>query len=124
MRTNTLKPSPICTEHGTEMRLIGAEFGNFIWGCKKCLERDLAAIFGRNGEYDSQSRKVNRIVMKKGSPIYTEYYPHDGCDCFKIDLPWSGYKKDTRVLCKVSDGYERARFMATGVMFKHFLGVV
>ena len=58
--------------------------------------------------------------MKK-EIIYEEYYPHEHCDCYKIDLPWPKYHQETMVLCKVSEGYEQARAIAIGVITKHLL---
>ena len=53
--------------------------------------------------------------------IYEEYYPHEHCDCYKIDLPWSKYSKEIMVLCKVSDGYEYAKTISIGVIVKHLM---
>ena len=53
------------------------------------------------------------------NPLYIEYYSHEGCDCYKIDLPWSTYRRDTKVLCKVEDGIDCARTMATGILLRH-----
>lgn len=50
------------------------------------------------------------------TPIYKEYYSHENADCYKIDLPWSIYDRDIRVLCKVSDGYDLARTIAIGII--------
>ena len=51
--------------------------------------------------------------------IYKEYYSHEGCDCYKIDLPWPKYRKETIVLGKVSNGYATARTIAIGIIIKH-----
>jgi hypothetical protein len=53
------------------------------------------------------------------NPIYIDYYSHEGCDCYKIDLPWTDYKKDTRVLCPVDRGLEFASTLAIGVILQH-----
>ena len=53
------------------------------------------------------------------NPIYIEYYCHENADCYKIDLPWGRYSKDTRVLCKVSSGYEYAQLLAVGIIMRH-----
>ena len=50
------------------------------------------------------------------NPIYIEYYSHEECDCYKIDIPWTSYAKSTVVLCPVSDGTARARLIAVGVI--------
>lgn len=52
------------------------------------------------------------------NPIYKEYYPHLGCDCYKIDLPYSRYAQHTKVLCTVSDGFDKARILAAGFLMK------
>ena len=54
------------------------------------------------------------------NPIYIEYYSHDNASCYKMDLPWSKYHKDTRVLCKVSEGLDMAKEIACGVLSAHF----
>lgn len=53
------------------------------------------------------------------NPIYIEYYVHEGCECYKIDLPWTRYNKATSVLCKVEEGIEFARLIAIGVIQRH-----
>ena len=53
------------------------------------------------------------------NPIYIAHYPHEGCDCYKIDLPWTKYWRSTVVLCPVSEGVERARLIAVGVIQEH-----
>ena len=58
------------------------------------------------------------------NPIYIEYYVHEHCDCYKIDLPWTKYAKHTRVLCKVSEGLSVARLMAVGVVNEHMAEVL
>lgn len=58
------------------------------------------------------------------NPIYIEYYSHENTECFKIDLPWGKYCKDTRVLCKISEGYEYAQMLAIGIVTKHLMEVI
>jgi hypothetical protein len=50
------------------------------------------------------------------NPIYIEYSSHDGADCYKIDIPYSRYKRETNVLCKVSQGYNHAKLIAIGLI--------
>lgn len=50
------------------------------------------------------------------NPIYIQHYSHTGCDCYKIDVPWTEYRKDTLVLCKVSDGIEKAKKLAEKIL--------
>jgi hypothetical protein len=58
------------------------------------------------------------------NPIYIAYYSHENGDCYKIDLPWSKYKKDTRVLCLVSRGLEYAKLLAIGLINQHLIKVM
>ena len=53
------------------------------------------------------------------NPIYIAHYPHEGCDCYKIDLPWTKYRRSTMVLCPVSEGVDKARLIAAGVIQEH-----
>ena len=62
--------------------------------------------------------------MAKMDIIYKEYYSHEDCECYKIDMPWSQYRKDTRVLCKVSEGYSFACTVAMGEIVKHFINCI
>ena len=55
------------------------------------------------------------------NPIYLEYYCHEDCDCYKIDLPWTKYAKDTQVLCREEQGIAYARTIAMGLICQHFL---
>jgi hypothetical protein len=57
------------------------------------------------------------------NPIFVEYYSHEKCDCYKIKLPWSKYAEEKVVLCKVSEGMEYAKLVATGVLVKYLLEV-
>jgi len=50
------------------------------------------------------------------NPIYIEYYVHEGCDCYKIDDPWTRYAAHKHVLCRVDEGLPLARLMAVGVV--------
>jgi len=54
--------------------------------------------------------------MENQTTIYIEYYSHENCDCYKIDNPWGKYRKDIKVLCKVSEGYEYAKILAIGII--------
>lgn len=53
------------------------------------------------------------------NPIYIDYYPHEKEDCYKINLPFTDYHKETTVLCKVSEGFELAQTLALGVLIRH-----
>jgi hypothetical protein len=50
--------------------------------------------------------------MKNKNPIFIEYYSHEKCDCYKILNPFTRYKRHIIVLCKVSEGLEKARQLA------------
>jgi len=66
---------------------------------------------------------MNRGHALSKNPIYIDYYSHEKCDCYKIDLPWSGYAKDTLVLCHVSEGYGKARKLAIGAIAERLMEV-
>lgn len=53
------------------------------------------------------------------NPIYVEYYSHDGCTCYKIDLPWTRFHKETLVLCDETLGYEHAKELARKAIAEH-----
>ena len=53
------------------------------------------------------------------NPIFIEYYSHESSDCYKILLPWPRFKEEKIVLCKVSDGVEKAKIIARGYIVKH-----
>lgn len=50
------------------------------------------------------------------NPIFTEYYSHEGCVCYKIKLPYTKYASHTVVLGKVTDGFEQAKEKALLVL--------
>jgi len=63
------------------------------------------------------------VAVQEGkamNPIYVEHCSSEHCDCYKIDLPWTKYRKESGVLCPVAKGYSLARLIATGVIVKHF----
>ena len=64
------------------------------------------------------------MEIKKDSPIYLEYYSHDNCNCFKIDMPYPKYNKHVMVLCKESDGYNYAKTIAIGVIINHITNIL
>lgn len=53
------------------------------------------------------------------NPIFIEYYSHEAADCYKILLPWPIYHEEKVVLCKVSEGLEKAKLLAQGILLKH-----
>lgn len=54
------------------------------------------------------------------NPIYEDFYSHEGCMCYKIDLPFSKYKSYTLVLCKVEEGIDKAKRVAREAIIKSF----
>lgn len=88
-------------------------YGNAHWVTKYCSAQCYTKALTGKTE-----------TPKEGSPIYVEYYSHENENCFKIDLPWSKYRKDTTVLCKTSDGYECAKIIAIGVIVKRLMEVL
>ena len=58
------------------------------------------------------------------NPIYIEHYIHEGCDCYKLDMPWTKYAKDTQVLCRVDQGYEFAMKLAMGLLSIYFCNLI
>lgn len=53
------------------------------------------------------------------SPIYIAEYPHEKEPCYKIDLPYPKFSRDTIVLCKVSEGQQKAIRLAKEAVEKH-----
>ena len=70
------------------------------------------------GEYESFLEEKNLI-----NPIFKENYSHEGCDCYKIKLPYTKYSEHKHVLCKVSEGYEKARNLAIAILIKNIIEV-
>jgi len=58
------------------------------------------------------------------NPIYVEYYSHEKCNCYKINLPHTSFKQETIVLCPVSEGYKQAQTMALGILVKHTVDAI
>lgn len=58
------------------------------------------------------------------NPIFIEYYPHEQCDCYKINLPWPKFAMETVVLCPVSKGIQLAKTIATGVLMNHIHNIL
>lgn len=61
---------------------------------------------------------MNDLERYMKCPIYIDYYPHERCDCYKIDMPYTTYKQETKVLCRVDEGIELARQRAKEHLFK------
>lgn len=56
---------------------------------------------------------------KTMNPIYIEYYPHENAQCYKINLPWTKYRKYIRVLCRVDEGIDLAMQRAREAIAEH-----
>jgi len=56
--------------------------------------------------------------------IYIDYYSHENSICYKIDLSWTGFQRDTVVLCPITKGYELAKLIAVGVINKHLVAAI
>lgn len=56
---------------------------------------------------------------QSNNPLFVEFYPHSNCDCYKINLPWTKYRKHTLVLCDVSEGIEHAKTLARQAIVEH-----
>jgi hypothetical protein len=50
------------------------------------------------------------------NPIFIEYYPHENCDCYKILNPWTECHAHKIVLCPVSEGIDKAKYLAIVVI--------
>lgn len=44
--------------------------------------------------------------------LFIEFYSHENCDMFKIINEYTDYKEDKIVLCKLSEGIEKALDLA------------
>jgi hypothetical protein len=56
---------------------------------------------------------------KTMNPIFVEYYSHEQTNCYKMLLPWSEYREEKVVLCKVQDGIDYAKTVALGILVRH-----
>lgn len=57
-------------------------------------------------------RKILQLRELTSNFLFIEYYSHTSCDMYKILNEYTKYKADKLVLCKVSDGIERALDLA------------
>lgn len=62
--------------------------------------------------YGSTQQNEGQDMGERNNPIFVEHYPHTGCDCYKIKLPYPYCAEEKVVLCPVSEGEERARDLA------------
>ena len=68
--------------------------------------------------FKEEKEMLNKTIK---NPIYVEYYSHEECHCYKIDLPFTTYKAHTIVLCPVSEGLNKATYLATKKLTEHIL---
>ncbi len=57
-------------------------------------------------------------VIKK-NPIYTAHDSREGCNCYKVDLPYNIFHKETIVLCPVKEGRAFAAKLALDILVEH-----
>ena len=62
---------------------------------------------------------MNDLSRYYKSPIYVQFYSHEECMCYKIDMPYTAYARQTMVLGKVSDGIEEAKKLAKELLTLH-----
>lgn len=83
----------------------------------------LASFVGIAKEARELKRKTEPIYSRrKGdnkNPLFIEYYAHSNCDCFKICMPWTKFRKDTVVLCDVDKGLDHAKDLARQAFIEH-----
>lgn len=52
--------------------------------------------------------KVQKLIDEGFNLPFVAYYSHEKGDCFKIKNPFTLFSEDIKVLCNVSDGFEKA----------------
>lgn len=75
---------------------------------------------------DTQLKSEPQVRCDDGlgrNPIFVEYYSHEGCNCYKLNLPWPRYAEEKVVLCRESAGFDRAREIAVEILHD-YIGVV
>lgn len=58
------------------------------------------------------------------NPIYKEYYPHEDCECYKINIPWAVNAQHKIVLCRVDQGYDYAKTIAVGIITQSLISAI
>jgi len=56
---------------------------------------------------------------QNNNPLFVEFDRHSNCDCYKINLPWTKYRKHTLSLCEETKGIKCAKKMATRAISEH-----
>lgn len=85
----------------------------------------ICTIYGGEIENKEDARQRPAEASPKGNmsttknPLFIEFYPHTNGDCYKIDLPWTKYRRDTLVLCDVAKGIAHAKRLARQAIAKH-----
>ena len=75
-------------------------------------------------EHESESGGgVGSSVGLGRNPIFVEYYSHEGCNCYKLKMPWPRYAEENVVLCREDAGFARAREIAAEILHD-YIGVV
>lgn len=57
-------------------------------------------------------KKILQLRELTSNFLFIEYYTHTSCDMYKILNEFTKYKTDKLVLCKVTDGIEKALDLA------------
>jgi hypothetical protein len=70
---------------------------------------------GRN-ENEIEKLSLQLIELAQGNFVFVEYYTHTNSDCYKILNPYTKYKEDKQVLCKVEEGLKLALKTAVEVI--------
>jgi hypothetical protein len=52
------------------------------------------------------------------NPIFIEYYSHESCPCYKMCLPYTSYREEKLVLCRMDEGIEKAKEIAKRELLK------
>lgn len=52
------------------------------------------------------------------NPIFVEYYLHEQCECYKVLNPWTEYREEKLVLCRVNEGLTKAKQTAMSVLVR------
>lgn len=57
-------------------------------------------------------QKIEELRKLTNRFLFIDHYSHERCDMYKINNEYTKYRLDTKVLCPVTDGIEKALDMA------------
>jgi len=60
--------------------------------------------------------KIHQLLAVTSNFLYIEYYSHANALCYKIDNPYTDFKKDIVVLNTVDEGFESALDLAIKII--------